>query len=129
MIKIDPIIAVKNVEESSHWYQRIFGCKSMNGGKDFNILTNDNGEVLLCLHLWGNDAHPTMIDPEIKPGNGLMLYMRTDIMEIIRQNVKKESVIVIEEIHLNENSLRREFSIKDPDGYFITVSEFHIYEG
>ena len=129
MIKIDPIIAVKNVEESSRWYQRIFSCKSLHGGKNFDILTNDKGEVLLCLHQWENDGHPTMMDPGIKPGNGLILYMRTDNMEIIRHNVEKESVIIIEEIHLNENSLRKEFSIKDPDGYYITVSEFHIYEG
>lgn len=29
----------------------------------------------------------------------------------------------------NTNSFRQEFSFKYPDGYFITVTEFHIYEG
>lgn len=32
-------------------------------------------------------------------------------------------------LDLNTNSFRQEFSFKDPDGYFITVAEFHIYEG
>jgi hypothetical protein len=27
MTKIDPIIAVKDVEASSKWYQSVFGCK------------------------------------------------------------------------------------------------------
>jgi len=38
MIKIDPIIAVKDVEASSKWYQSVFGYRSMHGGKEFDIL-------------------------------------------------------------------------------------------
>ena len=129
MTKIDPIIAVKDVEASSKWYQTIFGCKSMHGGKKFDDLTNENGEVLLCLHQWEEDGHPTMMNPEITPGNGLILYMRTENMELIRQNIEKAGAAVIEDIHLNENSRRKEFSIKDPDGYYLTITEFHKYEG
>lgn len=33
-----------------------------------------------------------------------------------------------EEIHQNVNSLKQEFSFRNPDGYFITVTEFHKYE-
>lgn len=129
MTKIDPIIAVKNVEVSSQWYQKILGCKSMHGGKHFDILTNENGEVLLCLHPWEDHGHPTMMNRDIIPGNGLILYLRTKNMELIRQNVENANVTVIEDIHLNENSRRKEFSITDPDGYFLTITEFHEYEG
>lgn len=129
MTKIDPIIAVKDVEASSLWYQKIFGCKSMHSGKKFDILTNENDEVLLCLHKWEEDGHPTMMNPEVTPGNGLILYMRTENMEMIHQKVEKAGVIIIEDIHLNQNSLRKEFSIKDPDGYYITITEFHQFEG
>jgi len=50
MTKIDPIIAVKDVEASSKWYQSIFGCRSMHGGNEFDILVSENNVVLLCLH-------------------------------------------------------------------------------
>lgn len=129
MAKFDPIIAVKDIEASSRWYQKIFDCKSLHGGNHFDVLTDENGEVLICLHHWSEDNHPTMMDPDITHGNGLILYMRTKNMDTIRENVKKAGVAVIEEIHLNKNSHRKEFSIKDPDGYYLTITEFHEYEG
>jgi len=47
MTKIDPIIAVKDVEASSKWYQSVFDCRSMHGGKEFNILVSENDEINL----------------------------------------------------------------------------------
>lgn len=40
MTKLDPIIAVKEVETSSKWYQSIFGLRSKHSGKEFDILVN-----------------------------------------------------------------------------------------
>ena len=129
MTKIDPIIAVKDVEASSKWYQSVFGCRSMHGGKEFDILVSENDEVLLCLHKWGAHAHPTMKDPGISPENGQILYFRTENMKAIRENVKKTGCSVEEDIHLNTNSTKMEFSLRDPDGYYLTITEFHKYEG
>ena len=130
MIKTDPIIAVKDVEASSSWYQQVFECRRVHGGNDtFAVLVSENDEVLLCLHKWEEHNHPTMTNPGITPGNGLILYFRTDSMSAIRKNVEKIGVIVEEDIHLNPNSLKMEFSIRDPDGYFLTITDFHKYEG
>jgi predicted enzyme related to lactoylglutathione lyase len=129
MAKIDPILAVKDVEASSKWYQSIFGWRSMHGGKEFDILVSEKDEILLCLHKWGEHGHPTMIDPDITPGNGLILYFRTENMNTVRQNVKKIGGLVEEDIHLNPNSTKMEFSLRDPDGYYLTITEFHRYEG
>lgn len=129
MTKIDPIIAVKNVEASSKWYRSVFGCRSMHEGDEFDILVSDNDEILICLHKWGVDEHPTMADPDITPGNGLILYFRTENMNLIRQNVGKTGWSVVEDIHLNPNSRKKEFSLRDPDGYYLTITEYHKYEG
>jgi hypothetical protein len=129
MTQVDPIIAVNNVETSSKWYQSVFGCRSMHGGKEFDILVSEDEEILSCLHKWGEHQHPTMINPEIAPGNGLILYFRTDMMLVIRQNVDNIGGYVEEDIHLNPNSRKREFSLRDPDGYYLTITEFHKYEG
>jgi hypothetical protein len=129
MTQVDPIIAVNNVETSSKWYQSVFGCRSMHGGKEFDILVSEDEEILICLHKWGEHQHPTMINPEIAPGNGLILYFRTDMMLVIRQNVDNIGGYVEEDIHLNPNSRKREFSLRDPDGYYLTITEFHKYEG
>ena len=129
IMKIDPIIAVRDIESSSKWYQSVFNCRSMHGGKEFDILVAEDDEVLICLHQWGEDEHPTMIDPMITPGNGLILYFRTEYMNDIRKNVENAGYKVEEEIHINPNSTKKEFSLRDPDGYFLTITEFHKYKG
>ena len=128
MTKIDPIIAVKDVEASSTWYRQVFGFRKTHGGKNFAVLISENDEILLCLHKWAEHEHATMIDPGITPGNGLLLYLRTDDMNAIRQNVEKTGGLIEEEIHLNPSSMKKEFSLRDPDGYYLTITEFHEYE-
>ena len=129
MTRLDPIIAVKDVEASSKWYQKIFELRNDHGGDHFSVLVSDDNEIILCLHKWEEHNHPTMTNPAITPGNGLLLYFSTENMLTIYQNAKDAGCVIEEEIHLNSNSLRKEFSFRDPDGYFLTVSEFHTYEG
>ena len=129
MTKLDPIIAVKDVEASSQWYERIFRFKRQHGGDNFAVLVSDDNKIILCLHKWEEHNHPTMANPNIPAGNGLLLYFRTENMNGIYQNAIKAGCVIEEEVHLNPNSLRQEFSFRDPDGYFLTVTEFHSYEG
>lgn len=129
MTKIDPIIAVKDVEASSKWYQQVFGFRRAHGGKEFAVLVSENDEILLCLHKWGEHEHPTMTNPNITSGNGLILYFRTENMNEIRQNIEKLGCSIEEDIHLNPNSTKKEFSLRDPDGYYLTITEFHKYKG
>jgi catechol 2,3-dioxygenase-like lactoylglutathione lyase family enzyme len=129
MTRLDPIIAVRDVAASSRWYQNIFGFKSAHGGEDFSVLVSEDNEIMLCLHRWEEHDHPTMKDPGIPAGNGLLLYFRTENMDLIYQKVIKAGSLIEEDIHFNQNSLRKEFSFCDPDGYFLTVTEFHKYLG
>ena len=124
-MKLDPIIAVSDVPKASNWYQSVFDCKSIHGGEEFDVLVNEREEVLICLHKWDHHDHPTMKNPEISPGNGLILYLRTEKLEQIRRNLKDLHYALEEDIHLNPNSGKREFSFRDPDGYYLIVSEDH----
>lgn len=126
-MKLDPIIAVNDVQASADWYVSIFNCRRAHGGNEFAVLVLEDGEVLICLHKWGAHEHPTMTSENIRPGNGLILYFRTHDMEAIRQNVDKAGSHVEEEIHQNPNSTKKEFSVRDPDGYYLTITEFHKY--
>ena len=129
MTRLDPIIAVKDVVASSKWYQKIFQLRNNHGGDHFSVLVSDDNEIILCLHKWEEHNHPTMTNPGITPGNGLLLYFRTENMIGIYQNALEAGCVIEEDIHLNSNSLRKEFSFRDLDGYFLTVTEFHKYEG
>ncbi|MEZ4856308.1 MAG: VOC family protein [Gelidibacter sp.] len=129
MTKADPIIAVKDVTISSKWYEQVFGFRRTHGGNEFAVLVTAHDDIVICLHKWGEHEHPTMKNQNSMPGNGLILYFRTDAMNMIRQNLEKLNYPVEEEIHLNPNSTKMEFSVRDMDGYYLTITEFHKYEG
>jgi hypothetical protein len=50
-------------------------------------------------------------------------------MNTIRQKVEKTGGFIVEDTHLNPNSRKKEFSVRDPNGYYLTITEFHKYEG
>lgn len=130
MVKLDPVIAVKDVDASAKWYEQIFGFKNSSPeGHGFAVLKSETNEIVLCLHKWEMDNHPTMKNSSITPGNGLILYFRTKNMDTIYQSVIKAGCVLEEDIHLNPKPMKKEFSFCDPDGYFLTVTEFHVYEG
>lgn len=129
MTKIDPIIAVRDIVTSVAWYQSVFDCKRKHGGDDFAVLVDHNDEVLICLHKWGQQEHPTMTNPDIVPGNGLIFYYKTDDMESIRRRIESIDYPVEDDIHVNPNSGKKEFSLRDQDGYYWIVTEYHTYEG
>ncbi len=122
MIKNLPIIAVHQVEESSQWYQELLGCKSMHGGPTFEMLADEKGEVFLALHKWSQHEHPTMVNPEITPGNGLILYLKVESLEVVWQQAQKLSAKIESTIHLSENSGREEFCLRDLDGYYLMIT-------
>jgi uncharacterized glyoxalase superfamily protein PhnB len=130
MTNLDPVIATKDVDANARWYEQIFGFKNSSPeGHGFAVLRSETNEIVLCLHKWQMDDHPTMKNPDITPGNGLILYFRTTSMDAIYENAIKAGCVIEEEIHVNPRSLKKEFSFRDPDGYFLIVSEFHQYEG
>lgn len=122
MTKLETIIAVKNISESSEFYQKLLGCKSEHGGDTFEILTSDNN-VVLCLHKWGEHEHPTMLNPTKENGNGLILFFRVDNLNKVFEKAKTIKAHIETAIHYNENSLKNQFTLKDLDGYYLIISE------
>ncbi len=123
MTKIEPIIGVKNVAKSSLWYQTVLELKSNHGGDAFEMLTNEKGATVLCLHLWGEHEHPTLSEPKKDNGNGLILYFRVNDLEPIWKNAIQHKVTIEFEPRLNENSHCKEFALRDLDGYYLLISE------
>ncbi len=122
MVRTETIIAVKNVPESSKFYQKLLDCKSEHGGDTFEILTSEK-QVILCLHKWGEHEHPTMLSSEKEVGNGLILFFRVDKLKKIFENAKKLNATIEKEIHYNENSLKNQFILRDLDSYYLIISE------
>jgi catechol 2,3-dioxygenase-like lactoylglutathione lyase family enzyme len=118
------IIAVNDVRSSFKWYQSLFGQpETAPAHVDFGQLLDSDGTVLLCLHQWGAHEHPSLTSPDhATPGNGLLLFFRVDDFELALQKARELVPRLEEEPHMNPNTETLEFSVRDPDGYYVTIS-------
>ena len=118
------IIGVKDVRASFKWYQSLFGQAETGPAHDyFGQLLDSDGTVLLCLHEWGAHEHPSLTSPEhAAPGNGLLLFFRVDDFDAALQRARRLVSQLEEEPELNPNTGTMEFSLRDPDGYYVTIS-------
>jgi len=118
------IIGVRNVAASFKWYQALFGQKPTPPSHDHFAQVLDTDEtVLLCLHQWGAHEHPTLTSPDqATPGNGLLLFFRVDDFEMALGRARALVARFEEEPHVNPNTQTREFSLRDPDGYYVSIS-------
>ena len=119
------IIGVANVLASFQWYQSLFGQPPARPAHDyFGQILDSDGTVLLCLHRWGDHDHPSLTSPDrATPGNGLLLFFRVDDFDLALQRARSLVTRLEEEPHVNPNTQTREFSVRDPDGYYVTISE------
>ena len=130
------IIGVCDVPGSFKWYQSLFGQpETAPAHEDFGQILDSDGTVLLCLHEWGMRSrerscptrppheHPSLMSPSnATPGNGLLLFFRVDDFDMALKRARALVTRFEEEPHVNPNTQTREFSLRDPDGYYVTIS-------
>jgi catechol 2,3-dioxygenase-like lactoylglutathione lyase family enzyme len=124
MKRIWTIIAVRDVPASVKWYQALFGQAGTPPVHDyFGQILDTDGTVLLCLHQWGAHEHPSLMSPDIgPPGNGLLLFFLVDDFDMALKRARALVTSLEEEPHVNPNTRTAEFSLRDPDGYYVTIS-------
>ena len=118
------IIGVSDVAGSFKWYQSLFGQpETLPSHDDFGQILDTDGTVLLCLHQWGAHEHPSLMSPDkAAPGNGLLLFFRVDDFDMALKRARALVARFEEEPHVNPNTQTREFSLRDPDGYYVSIS-------
>jgi len=124
-----PIIGVQDVQASSAWYRELLGCSNNHPAKDsFDQLLDTDGTVLLCLHRWNeHENHPTLVSPnDGESGNGLLLYFCVDDFDDALGRARKLADKLEQEPHKNPNAPALEFSLRDLDGYYVTISAFDL---
>ena len=95
MKRIWTIVGVADVASSCRWYQSLFGAHE----------------------------HPSLTSPDVAtPGNGLLLFFRVDDFEACLKRARPLAARFEEEPHVNPNTRTPEFSLRDPDGYYVTIS-------
>ena len=124
MTQLWTIIAVRDVPRSFKWYQSLLGLPQTAPVHDhFGQIIDADGTVILCLHEWGAHEHPSLLSPDrAARGNGLLLFFRVDDVDGALKRAGALVVRLEEEPHVNPNTGTSEFSLRDPDGYYVTIS-------
>ncbi|MBI3449278.1 MAG: VOC family protein [Acidobacteria bacterium] len=118
------IIGVEDVPGSVRWYQSLLGLPETAPAHEyFGQILDSDGTVLLCLHEWGAHDHPSLTSPDLaQPGNGLLLFFRVDGFDLALPRARALVARLEEEPHVNPSTGTAEFSLRDPDGYYVTIS-------
>jgi catechol 2,3-dioxygenase-like lactoylglutathione lyase family enzyme len=118
------IIGVADVARSFKWYQSLLGLpETAPAHDDFGQIVDSDGTVLLCLHEWGAHEHPSLTSPDnATPGNGLLLFFRVDNFDVALPTARTLVSQLDEEPHQNPSTGTMEFSLRDPDGYYVSIS-------
>ena len=71
----------------------------------------------------GLSCFASLMSPEhATPGNGLLLFFRVDDFDAALRRARALVARLEEEPHVNPNTRTNEFSLRDPDGYYVTIS-------
>ncbi len=124
MIRTWTIIGVDHVAASCKWYQSLLGLPQTPPAHDyFGQIRDTDGTVLLCLHAWGEHDHPSLTSRDCAlPDNGLLLFFRVDDFDMALSRARALATGFEQGPDRNPNTGTMEFSLRDPDGYYVTIS-------
>jgi catechol 2,3-dioxygenase-like lactoylglutathione lyase family enzyme len=124
-----PLIAVRDVEASSQWYQRLLGCKSAHGGREYERLVSKNDALVLQLHRFDvPHDHGPIGDGSDRPyGNGVLLWFEVDDFDAAARRVGELKAPIVYERHRNPpdgdgGPNHWEIWLRDPDGYTVVLA-------
>lgn len=120
-MKAQPLIAVRDVERSSRWYQQVLDCQSGHGGPEYEQIVRD-GEIVLQLHAWDAHGHPNLRDADAAPhGFGVLLSFQMAGFDKAVARARALGAEILKEPHVNLRANHRECWIRDSDGYVVVL--------
>jgi catechol 2,3-dioxygenase-like lactoylglutathione lyase family enzyme len=121
-VKPQPLIAVRDVQATSAWYQHVLGLKSGHGGTEYEQLLSGN-ELVLQVHEWDAHEHPNLGNPKERPyGNGVVLWFYDKNVAGAFARAVAAGAEVLEPLNVNPLANHREFWLRDPNGYKVVVA-------
>jgi catechol 2,3-dioxygenase-like lactoylglutathione lyase family enzyme len=124
-----PLIAVRDVEASSRWYQKLLGVQSAHGGDEYERLMAGR-ELVMQLHAWTVEHHHGSIgDVNARPyGNGVLLWFEVDDFDAAVERAGELSAEIVVPAHRNPpvgqpgGPAHREIWLRDPEGYGVVLA-------
>jgi predicted enzyme related to lactoylglutathione lyase len=124
-----PLIAVRDVEASSRWYQQLLGLRSDHGGVEYERLLAGGTLVLQLHHRDVGHHHGTVPGAEGPVGRGVLLWFgEVSDFDGVVARAEELRAPVVRAPHRNppegqgNGPGHREIWIEDPDGYTVVVA-------
>ncbi len=127
-VRAQPLIAVRDVRRSSHWYAHLLGAErtSESMRSDHAHLYDrllSGGSLVLQLHAWDEEDHPNLVNADAAPvGHGVLLWFEVDDFDAAVERARSLKATVVEEPHVNPAPQHREMWLRDPDGYVVVIA-------
>jgi len=124
-LRVQPLIAVRNVRASSKWYQQLLGFDALpdHAHRDRYDRLQRGGELILQLHAWDAEDHPNLVNPNAAPpGHGVLLWFQVGTFDVVVERARALRAEVVLEPHFNPNPKHREMWLRDPDGYVVVIA-------
>jgi predicted enzyme related to lactoylglutathione lyase len=127
--KPQTMLAVRDVEAASRWYQHLLGLTSDHGGTEYERLLSD-GELVLQLHRVDVEHHHGPISNVTGPlGNGVLVWFgEVSDFDCVVDRAKELGATVVRDVHRNppegggNGPAHRELWINDLDGFVVVVA-------
>lgn len=118
----DPMIFVDDVEATSAFLQRLLGLKSAHGGKEYEMLVDAAGGLVLQLHRADAEEHGgARLPPGAPRGAGVLLYFNVPDVRAAHASALAMGATCEgppTDIRLAGHT---EFVVRDPDGYALAL--------
>ncbi len=121
-VRPQPLLAVRDVERSSRWYQLVLGATSGHGGPEYEQLLVDGVMVAQLHRLEVSHHHEAIGDPDLPLGNGVALWFAMTDFDAAAARVHDAGTPIVTDVHLNPNAGHREIWVRDPDGYLVVLA-------
>ena len=122
-MKLRPMLQVRDVGAARRWYEATLDLRSGHGGDEFEMLLDDNGDVL---HLHRLDAAEHGIEHAggESPGAGASFWFELasqDAVTAVVERARAAGGTVVAEPHWNPQAHHHEATLTDVDGYVVAV--------
>lgn len=119
-MKTEVMFFVRDVEASSRWYQSVLGLKGGHGGPHYEMITDDQKNLLFQLHHLDGDEHGDMaMSANERRGAGVLVYLPVTDVRAAFAHAKAQDANVLSEPEFIDLAGHTEFLLHDPDGYAI----------
>jgi catechol 2,3-dioxygenase-like lactoylglutathione lyase family enzyme len=118
----EPMLFVHDVEATSRWLQSLLGLKSAHGGKEYDMLVDDEKQLVVQLHHADAEEHGgERLPPGAPLGAGVLLYCKVPDVRAAHAGALAMGATCEGAPTFLSQAGHTEFVVRSPDGYAIAL--------